>query len=227
MKKNYLTRAERLQFSLSAQLKDILVGLILGDLFMQKRSKLSLSVPPRGTPSPRVPRGDRVRCCFGKGLVHKEYLLHLYELFKTYGSQVPQIFHVFDKRTGKEYGKIRFSTYALPCFNELYELFYPKGIKKVPSNIGDLLTPLGLCYWIADDGGFCKKGRTLTLATNSYILSDVQLLADVLTNKFGLKCAVYKKYSGYVISISPKSLPVLQNLLKDLIPSMMLHKIGL
>lgn len=211
MKKNYLTRAERLQFSLTAELKDILVGLILGDLFMQKRSNSTTSV----------------RCCFGQGLVHKEYLLHLYELFKSYGSQAPLIYHVLDKRTGKEHGKIRFSSFALPCFNELYELFYPKGRKIVPANIGDLLTPLGLCYWIADDGGFDKKGRTLTLATNSFLLSEVKLLADVLTNKFGLKCAVHKQYRGYVIRISSKSLRDLQNMLKDILPSMMLYKIGL
>jgi hypothetical protein len=210
-RKNYLTRAERLQFSLTNQLKDILVGLILGDLFMQKRSNSTKSV----------------RCCFGQGLVHKEYLLHLYELFKSYGSQKPLIYHVFDKRTGKEHGKIRFSTFALPCFNELYELFYINGIKKVPANIGDLLTPLGICYWIADDGGIDKKSRILTLATNRFKLSEVKLLADVLTNKFGLKCTVQKQYCGYVIRISSKSLPVLQNMLKDILPSPMLYKIGL
>lgn len=211
MKKKYLTKAERSQFSLPQNLQDILVGLVLGDLFMQKRSNSTTSV----------------RCCFGQGLVHKEYLLHLYELFKSYGSQEPLIYHVFDKRTDKEYGKIRFSTFSLPCFNELYELFYINGVKKVPDNIGDLLTPLSLCYWIADDGGLCKKGRTLTLATNSFILSEVKLLADVLTNKFGLKCTVQKQYSGYVIRISSKSLPVLQNMLKDILPSPMLYKIGL
>jgi hypothetical protein len=211
MNKIYLTRAERLQFSLPQELKDILVGLTLGDLFLQKRSKLTTSV----------------RCCFGQGLVHKEYLLHLYELFKSYGSQKPLIYHVLDKRTGKENGKIRFSTFSLPCFNELYELFYINGVKRVPANMMDLLTPLGLSYWIADDGGFDKKGRTLTLATNGFILSDVKLLADVLTKKFGFKCTVQKQYSGYVIRISVKSLPVLQNMLKDILPSPMLYKIGL
>jgi hypothetical protein len=44
MKRNNISRAERLQFSLPQELKDILVGLLLGDLYMQKRSKLTLSV---------------------------------------------------------------------------------------------------------------------------------------------------------------------------------------
>jgi hypothetical protein len=37
-------------------------------------------------------------------------------------------------------------------------------VKVVPLNIGDLLTPLGLCYWIADDGGFLQNTHRITLA---------------------------------------------------------------
>jgi hypothetical protein len=56
---------------------------------------------------------------------------------------------------------------ALPCFNYYYDLFYPKGIKTVPQNIADLLTPLGLAYWICDDGKFVASGG-LSLCTNSF-----------------------------------------------------------
>src|SRR5438309_7707986 len=118
MKKNYLTRAERLQFSLPQELKDILVGLSLGDLCIEKRSL-------------------NARCIFTQGLIHKEYLLHLYELFKSYGSQVPKILILQPhKLTGKEYGRISFNSYSLPCFNEIHELFYPLGKKIVSLNIG-------------------------------------------------------------------------------------------
>jgi hypothetical protein len=165
MKKNYLSKAQRAEFTLSAELKAILIGLILGDLGMQKRSKSTLSV----------------RCCFGQGLVHKEYLLHLYELFKPYGSQAPLISHEFYKRTGKEYGKIRFYTYTLPCFNELYELFYPLGKKIVPANIVELVTPLSLAYWIAVYGSFCQRSGAIFLHTQGFTLEQVNLLVKTLT----------------------------------------------
>jgi hypothetical protein len=118
------------------------------------------------------------------------------------------------KKTGKVHSAIFFRTFALPCFKELYELFYVEGSKVVPLNIGELLTPLGLCYWISDDGTFDKINRAVRLCTNSFSLDEVQLLVSVLTNKFNLKCTINKQRGAYIIRISSKSLPDLQNLLK-------------
>jgi hypothetical protein len=56
---------------------------------------------------------------------------------------------------------------------------------------------------------------------------EVNLLAQVLTDKFGLKSTINTNNGGSTIRISAKSIPVLQSLLKDIMPSMMLHKIGL
>jgi hypothetical protein len=80
----------------------------------------------------------------------------LYSIFKDYTASAPKIVNNFPHpKTGKCYNSILFYTYSLPCFNELYDLFYvsPLGRKKmVPINIFNLLTPLSLAYWIADDG---------------------------------------------------------------------------
>jgi hypothetical protein len=87
--------------------------------------------------------------------------------------------------------------------------------------------PLALCYWISDDGGFCRKSKRVTLATNCFTLEEVQLFARTLEVNFNLICYINKLGNDKVIRISFKSLPVLQELLKDKMPSMMLHKIGL
>ena len=106
-----------------------------------------------------------VRIRFRQGLLHKDYLYHLYEIFNSYCPSGPKInTPAPDKRTGNIYSTIYFTTYSLPCFKELYELFYPKGKKVVPLNIGVLLTTLSLAYWIFDDGGFDK----LNLETKSH-----------------------------------------------------------
>lgn len=34
----------------------------------------------------------------------------------------------------------------LPCFNEFKEIFYELNVKKVPSDIYELLTPRGLAF---------------------------------------------------------------------------------
>jgi len=74
---------ERSQFTLSDKLRQILVGLLLGDLYAQKQKSYA-----------------NARLFFQQGLVHEDYLLHLYELFKTYSSQAPKITNLPpDKRT--------------------------------------------------------------------------------------------------------------------------------
>jgi LAGLIDADG DNA endonuclease family len=65
------------------------------------------------------------------------------------------------------------------------------------------------------------------LSTHSFTLAEVKLLVDVLTDKFGLKCTINKNNGAFVIRISAKSIPALQAMLKDIMPSMMLYKIGL
>jgi hypothetical protein len=211
MKRNNITRAERLQFSLPQNLKDILVGLTLGDVNILKQ-KTSVNVSLQ----------------FWQGIVHEEYLMHLHDLFQNYCGGAPKTIHRSpDKRTGKVYSAMYFRTYALPCFAPFYELFYVEGKKIVPSNIFELLTPLSLCYWICDDGSFCKRYRIITLATQSFTQAEVELLIKVLTDKFGLKCTINRSGDAFKIRISAESLHVVQSLLSPVMPSMMKHKIGL
>lgn len=211
MKKNYLTKKERTLFTLSSDLKEILIGLLLGDLFIHKQ-KTSVNV----------------RLEFTQGTIHMEYIQHLYTLFSIYCNMVPLTSsRAPDKRTGKVYNSVGFKTCSLPCFNELYELFYPLGKKIVPLNMGELLTPLGLCYWLCDDGSFCKRDRAIILNTQGFSLEEVELLISVLTDKFNIKCTIKKERGTFAIRISSKSIPLVQSLLAPIIPSMMRHKIGL
>jgi hypothetical protein len=206
-----LSKAEQSKFTLSDELKQILIGLILGDLHIPKKTLNS---------NPYLQ--------FAQGTVHEQYLMHLYDLFSSYCKSAPKIINELpDKRTGKIYTKVRFITRSLPCFNELYELFYPEGNKIIPLNIGDLLTHLSLAYWICDDGCFCKTQRVVYLSTNSFSFVELNHLINVLTNKYNLKCTINKNNGGLRIRISSKSLPVLQALLAPVMPPMMLHKIGL
>ena len=165
---------------------------------------------------------------FKQGLIHQDYIDPLYNLFSNYCSSAPKIVESLpDIRTDKIYSSILFTTYTLPCFNELYIIFYLKGKKVIPSNIGDLLTALSLAYWIADDGSWNKIGRYVTLSVNSFTIEEVELLIAVLNSKFNLRCYKVKSGKGYKIVIPSYSVPVLQKLLLPHIPPMMQYKIGL
>jgi len=51
-----------------------------------------------------------------------------------------------NKKTKEEYTSISFTTMQLPCFIEIHNRWYINGKKKVPGNIRDLLTPIGLAH---------------------------------------------------------------------------------
>jgi hypothetical protein len=69
VKPRKLTKKEKEALLVPKELKEILIGLVLGDLNVQKQKN-----------------GKNVRLRFGQGAVNKEYLFHLYELFKSYCS---------------------------------------------------------------------------------------------------------------------------------------------
>ena len=132
-----------------------------------------------------------------------------------------------DKRTGTVYTRVVFYTYCLPCLTELYHLFYIAGKKRIPSNIAELLTPLGLAYWICDDGKFVASGG-LSLCTNSFNDKEIILLMDALTTRFGFICTIHITQTGAkVIHISKKSMDKLRSIVKPHMVPSMLYKIHL
>lgn len=150
---NYIKRinkSERNKFNLDSKLKQILIGTVLGDVYMRRFSEKA-----------------NVRITFRQGAIHTSYLLHKYSLFQEFVITPPSVSTVIDKHTGKIRYNISFTTLSLPCFNEIYELFYLEGKKIIPKNIADYLTPLSLAYWIMDDGSFTGSG--LKLHTNAFV----------------------------------------------------------
>jgi hypothetical protein len=76
-----LTKLEQSQFALTDDLKAILVGLALGDLFINKQNV-------------------NARLEFKQGLIHVDYLMEVYERFKDFCPTVPKTVNPqADKRT--------------------------------------------------------------------------------------------------------------------------------
>lgn len=129
--KKRLTNIERSKFKLDPFLKQVLIGSLLGDAHMRRFSDKA-----------------NARLVFRQGSKNASYLLHLYNLFQEYVLTSPKISIVRDKNTEKLRYNLSFATLALPCFNELYELFYKSESRKkfIPKNIIELLTPISLAY---------------------------------------------------------------------------------
>lgn len=207
--KKRLTKKEREAFVINEYLKEILVGLLLGDLYGRQKSAYAMFV-------------------FKQGLKNQDYLHHLYSIFNEYSASAPKsTISLPHPKTGKCYTSFIFYTYSLLCFNEIYNMFYISGKKVIPVNIFDLLTPLCLAYWIADDGSWNKVNKYVTLCTDSFTLVEVQQLIEVLNTKFNLRCYKTKSGNNFRIIIPSYSIPTLRELLSSHIPPMMKYKIGL
>lgn len=73
----------------------------------------------------------------------------------------------------------------MPCITELHSLFYYNGVKIVPLNIYDLLTPAAAIgpHWIMGDGSATSAGG-IRIGTDSFSVKDCIILINVLIIKY-------------------------------------------
>ena len=99
-----LSSIDRALITIPDNVKEILVGILLGDAHIVKRSPLSNS-----------------RLVYAQtAIAHKEYFNYVYSFFKSFCAKdyIPQSKLIRDNRTKKIYSAISFTTMQLPCFNE-------------------------------------------------------------------------------------------------------------
>lgn len=211
LKPNKLNKEYKNSFELSIEQKECLIGLILGDVCIEKGK-----------------RSKNARLRFEQSIIHKEYLMFLYNLFEPLVNMKPKIqIRKKDFRTGKIYKSLRFATLSMPCLNYYYNLFYSKenNKKMVPLNICDLLTARSLAYWIMDDGGKGTAGETY-LHTRAFTLEEINLLRKTLKINFNLNTSAIEKVSNqWIIRISLKQKLKLIDIVKPYMHDSMLYKV--
>lgn len=204
-----LSPKERALITIPDEIKEILVGILLGDAHIARRSPTANS-----------------RLVYGQTAIkHKEYFEYVFSFFISFCTKdyEPQIRIISDKVNNKTYQGISFTTMQLPCFNEFRELFYILNEKVVPENIYELLTPKGLAFWIMDDGS--KQGDGLHISV--YGFKNIDKLLHTLENKFNLKCSIhYNKDNKPRIYIFKESMDNLKTLVKPYFIKEMLYKLG-
>lgn len=197
-----MIRLPALQFS-------ILVGLLLSDGWLSIATSTSLNA----------------RLGFKQSLAKSEYLLFVFNLLSHYCSNLPAL--VKGKKLGIAFYGVQFFTRSLPCFTELYNLFYVNKKKLIPAGIYNMLTPVALAHWIMGDGVFYKN-KGITLCTDSYSVQDTVRLMNVLMIRYDLKCSLHLHREGqYRIYISSKSMESLTRIVKPYMTPCMFYKLGL
>jgi hypothetical protein len=129
---NKLTREQRKSLQLTQIQTDIINGSMLGDLHAEKRNI-----------------NGNTRLQFRYSSKYTEYINHLFSIFKDFTGSSPINLSYYDSRLNRAetYHSIKFQTLSLPCFNIFREMYYNKeGVKIIPLNYYDLLTPIGLAH---------------------------------------------------------------------------------
>lgn len=205
-------------------LKCVLVGTLLGDASISCRlGKPVFSVK------------------YEQKATQEDYIYHLYQIWQAFVGTPPQmrtIENSFHKMPGKSYW---FRTYSHICLKEYYDLFYPinngnRRVKRVPTNIDELLTPRALAYWYMDDGNIVKRSTqkgtfySYKLNTQGFCRDDQFLLIDALKTNFGVTATIEKdtqKGKTYLrLVINGPSATVFLNTVKEFIVPSFLYKLG-
>lgn len=184
----------------------LLFGSLLGDTYAEKR-------------------GTSTRFTFKQSSRNVEYLMWFHSFLADRGYCNPNkpIMKSIIGKSGKIYYYYRINTYSSASFNWIYDAFYKNGIKKVPQNIGDYLTPFALAVWIMDDGGVRNKGMMLSTYCFSY--DDNILICSILNEKYGLKCTIHSKKAGFSIYVWPDSMRKLRSIVLPYMVSSMHYKV--
>lgn len=195
-----------------SKIQDILIGCLLGDASGELGAK-----------------GKTPCFAFKQGMVHANYLYFLYFVFSNWGftaqgTSVPIPFSTKDNK-GNLHLALRFRTLAAPNLSYLYDMFYNNKKKIVPRNIAEILNARALAYWIMDDGSWAGSG--VLLHTNNFVLSDVELLAKTLKEKFNLQLTIRVKGNNHIIYIRAESIKHLISLVKPYIRPEFFYKLGI
>ena len=196
-------------YELSIIQKEALIGIILGDGFIE-----------RNKPS------HNARLRIEQSYPEKEkYLNSLYELLEPLTLMKPTILTRNDKKRGITTKSLYFRTLAMPCLNYYHELFYPDKKKIIPRNLEEFLTARGLAIWIMDDGGKSVHNQTI-LHTRSYSKEEVLYLQFVLKRNFSLITRLEEKTKDqWVIYIPVRQTIRLKDIVAPYMHESMLYKI--
>lgn len=119
--------------------------------------------------------------------------------------------HEFEQQlNGRRYPCVQFVTRTDPAFTVWRQRFYRGRRKIVPSDIDRLLTPLSIAVWLMDDGTAERAG--MSFQTHSFEHEEVQRLATLLQEQFGLRTSLMKNHGAWIVYVYGSSLETLKAL---------------
>ena len=181
--------------SLSEFQQQLILGSVLGDGYMRKKTNAHLQIT--------------------HSIKQKEYVDWKYGVLRNLILTPPKPY----KGNGNRIG-YRFFTRSLPEITFIYDIFYRNKVKIVPSVLK--LTPISLAVWYMDDGS--KSGGSCYFNTQQFdVTSQVNLLKSL--DKLGIKASLNRDKEYLRIRVFSLSTSLLSDLIQPYVIASMQYKI--
>ncbi len=189
--------------------REILIGAILGDGYLQRTGK--------GNARLKLEHSER----------QKDYLWWKYEELKNLMQDKPKSIQRYNPLWKRTYTYYRCQTHAMPLLGHYKRLFYDEqGRKRIPENIGQLLkSPLSLAVWFMDDGHFYSRDKVAYIYLPRYSEEELQRLVSALRDNFGLQTWVVWKKGYPCLYFPPEAARKLAEVIRPWVHPTMHHKI--
>ena len=169
---------------LSPQQKEILLGTVLGDAYLQKTGE----------------RNARLR--LEHSVKQRDYIFWKHIQLRNLFSSNPRKLERYNPVFRKRYTYWRCQSNSTPLLGKLRRCFYEDSRKAVPEDLGKYLnSPLTLAVWYMDDGYYYQRDKVAYLYLPQYGVGDVARIQEVLREKFSLStcCHIKKGKKGYCL----------------------------
>jgi len=214
--KNINQKIELEEFNINEDVKQVLLGTILGDAHLSKHSK------------------NASYSC-GHSPKQKDYLYWVAKVLNQ-NFKIRISFYNRKKHNQKIY---IVSTPCSPVLTNLHNIFYKKSEKPnrkwekvVNPEILEQLDPLGISVWYCDDGTYTVRDKSCTLMTQGFTYNENLILKDYFLKKWDIKCVVQKDYrkshnkAYYRLFFHTQEAFKFLTLIKDFVPESMTYKLG-
>lgn len=182
--------------SLTEEQKSILIGVLLGDGAMRKKTHALLEI--------------------NHSLKQKEYVDWLYQRFQNLVDTKPK-----KRKSNGLRMAYRFTTKSIPILTTFYDMFFKQKHKIIPDDM--TITPLTLAVWYMDDGSRCDKD--IYLNSQQFTKKEQEKLVAMLYAQHTIQATLNKDKKYLRIRIRKESVQRMMDEIRPYIIPLMRYKL--
>lgn len=164
---------------MNSKQKAILVGMVLGDSYLQKTGE----------------QNARIR--LEQSFKQRDYLQWKAQWFPEFFQGKPTKLSRYNPVYKKTYEYIRWQSSASPEIGRYRKIFYQDGKKNIPEQLASLLVhPISLAVWFMDDGYLYHRDKVAYIYISKLTNKEMDVLLGTLKQNFGLTPVIKLKKRG-------------------------------